>query len=319
LKISIFQEEMASSSSHNNNGIPLATLLEWYKIRDLFFGGNFVSQNIPLALLLATSCAHPDARWLVEACAGKDVKTREEAKEVFSSFPGQEDARLLCFGWLLGDWNDLSPLRRSAELGFAFAQALLSEREEKFKWAHRAAAQDERDGLFCLGRLLLFGDGCEMDVLKAKKNFLRASELGNVWAMDRFGRLLVESDPQRWRWWGRAAAARYAWNFLSDFARQVALFNSGHGNVAVVFAIGNALRGYVDEEGRTIFAHDEEFDSRIHQAKQAIAFYEAQIKATKDAIIAWNLVGIHFKIVKDIRKLIAKLVWDSREEALYKA
>jgi hypothetical protein len=60
------------------------------------------------------------------------------------------------------------------------------------------------------------------------------------------------------------------------------------------------------------------FDSLIVPAKQAIAFYEAQIKATKDAMRAWTLVGIHFNVVKDIRKLIAKLIWDSREEALFK-
>jgi hypothetical protein len=33
---------------------------------------------------------------------------------------------------------------------------------------------------------------------------------------------------------------------------------------------------------------------------------------------AWTLVGIELKVVKDVRKLIAKLIWDSREEALYK-
>ena len=59
------------------------------------------------------------------------------------------------------------------------------------------------------------------------------------------------------------------------------------------------------------------FDSRIGPAKEAIAFYEAQIKATKDAMRAWTLVGIKLKVVKDVRKLIAKLIWDSREEALY--
>ena len=32
---------------------------------------------------------------------------------------------------------------------------------------------------------------------------------------------------------------------------------------------------------------------------------------------AWTLVGIKLKVVKDVRKLIAKLIWDSREEALY--
>jgi hypothetical protein len=53
---------MASSSSH----------LEWYKIRDTFFGHNNFSQNIPLALEMTSFCDHPDARWLAEACTGKD-------------------------------------------------------------------------------------------------------------------------------------------------------------------------------------------------------------------------------------------------------
>jgi hypothetical protein len=93
---------MASSSSHNNIGIPLATQLEWYKIRDTFFGENYVSQTIPLAVELASSCQHPDAQWLTSACAGKDVTTKEDAKRVFSAL-GQNDARALCFVWLLGD------------------------------------------------------------------------------------------------------------------------------------------------------------------------------------------------------------------------
>jgi hypothetical protein len=47
---------MAFSSSHINSvDIPLATLLEWYKIRDTFFGQNCVSQGIPLAVVLASS------------------------------------------------------------------------------------------------------------------------------------------------------------------------------------------------------------------------------------------------------------------------
>jgi len=31
---------------------------------------------------------------------------------------------------------------------------------------------------------------------------------------------------------------------------------------------------------------------------------------------AWTQVGIKLKVVKDLRKLIARLIWDSREEAL---
>jgi hypothetical protein len=174
MKNRFFSQEMASSYSHNINGIPFATLLEWYKIRDFFFGNNFVSQNIPLALELASSCQHPDALWLTEVCAGKDVTSKEDAKRVFSAL-GQNDARALCFTWLLGDRRDLTSLHFSAELGSAFAHALLAGRtdgEEKFKFARLAAAQGERDGFFWLGWCFRHGHGCEQDFDKAKENFL---------------------------------------------------------------------------------------------------------------------------------------------------
>jgi TPR repeat protein len=309
----------SSSSSHTGNGIPLATILEWYKVRDTFFGENYVSQNIRLALELTSSCQHSDARWLTEACARKDVTTKEDAKRVFSAL-GQNDARVVCFVWLLGEQADEAMLRFAAELGFAFAQARLAwltQGEERFKFAQLAAAQGERDGLFLLGVCFRDGRGCEKDLEKGKENFLRASELGHVMAILWLGNSFEVSVPQRWRWWGRAAALGGSWRFLDNFAEQVELFYSGYGNAAVMFAIGRALQGHVREHARTIFSSDYEFDSLIGPAKQAIAFYEAQIKSTKDAMRAWTLVGIKLKVVKDVRKLIAKLIWDSREEALY--
>jgi TPR repeat protein len=323
MKNRFFHKIMASLSSHTNNGIPLTTLLEWYKIRDTLFGHNKVSQNIPFALELASSCQHPDACWLTDVCAGKDVNTVEDAERVFSAL-GQNDARALCFMWFCRDADaneDLASLRYSAELGFAFAQALMALKtvgEEKFTFAQLAAAQGERDGFAILGYCFRFGEGCEKDLDKAKENVLCASHMGDVYAMSRLGDLHDESDAQRWRWWGRAAALGVSFFFLSNFAKQVELFNTGSGSGVVMLEIGRALRGHVDEEARTIFKSSFINYSCIGPAKQAIAFYEAQIKATKDAMRAWTLVGIKLKVVKDVRKLIAKLIWDSREEALYK-
>jgi TPR repeat protein len=180
---------MASSSSHNNKGIPLAALLEWYKIRDTFFGQNFVDQNIPLAVALAASCQHPDAQWLTKACVGKDDK------EFFFAL-GHNDARALCFAWLCCTWHEqgeLTPLRRSAELGFAFAQAWMAEQtpgNERLKFAQLAAGQGECDGFYWLGDYFRIGEGCEKDLDKAKENFWLASELGHVSAMDLLGLLL---------------------------------------------------------------------------------------------------------------------------------
>ena len=166
---------MASSSSHNGN-IPLTTLLEWYKIRDTLLGHNNVSQNIPLALQLSLSCQHPDARWLTEACAGKELTTKEDAIRFFPSL-GQSDARALCFAWSCGDeyeMEDVALLRRSAELGFAFAQTELAFRTqgEKFKFAQlAAAAQGERDGFAWLGYCFRDGEGCEKDLERQRKTF----------------------------------------------------------------------------------------------------------------------------------------------------
>jgi TPR repeat protein len=197
MKDRFFSQEMASSSSHSNKSIPLAIVLEWYKIRDTFFGHNFAAQNIPLALEICASCDHPDARWLTEACAGKNVTTKEDAKRVFSAL-GQNDARALCFSWLCRG-EDLSTLRRSAELGFAFAQAWMaveSQSEEKFKFAQLAASQGERMGLCELGRCLRNGIGCEVDLDRAKESLLVAAKFNHGSSMFILGQFYDETDQQ---------------------------------------------------------------------------------------------------------------------------
>lgn len=261
---------------------------------------------------MAASCNHPDARWLNEACTGKNVKSFGDAKRVFSTLD-QKDARVLCFMWLCG--GHLTSVRHSAELGYAFAQALFAAWEirgvEKFKLAQLSAAQGERDGYAMLGWCFLHGEGCEKNLVKAKENFLIASELGDVSSMTRLGELLNNSDPQRWRWWGKAATFGRMSSFLFNFETEVKSFNSGSGSASVMFAIGQALHGHVNDDAKTIFNSAALFDSRIYSAKQAIAFHLAQIETTKDAMRAWTQVGIRWNVVKDIRKLIAKLIWDS--------
>jgi hypothetical protein len=101
-KIDFVSQEMASSSSENNC-ISLSTLLEWYKIRDTFFGHNDVSQNIPLSIELASSCQHPDARWFTEACGGKDVTAKENAKRIFLLLAKTTLARCVARGLVATD------------------------------------------------------------------------------------------------------------------------------------------------------------------------------------------------------------------------
>jgi hypothetical protein len=77
-------------------------LLAWYKIRDTFFGQNYVEQDMTKALELASVCEHPNAVWLTKLFAGREVASREEARQVFLGKTIQELFALLgCFGGFL--------------------------------------------------------------------------------------------------------------------------------------------------------------------------------------------------------------------------
>jgi hypothetical protein len=94
-------------------------------------------------------------------------------------------------------------------------------------------------------------------------------------------------------------------------------FNSGRGHATVIFAIGRALKGHIDSEKRAIFDDHKAFDTYIRPANQALQFYNFQLKSYRKAVDSWTLVGIRNKVVKDIRLMIAKMIWETREEARY--
>jgi hypothetical protein len=98
---------------------------------------------------------------------------------------------------------------------------------------------------------------------------------------------------------------------------QIRNFNSGTGHAKVVFVIGRALKGHINSQERKIFGTDYDFYSYIGPATQALCFYEFQLQSYRKAIDSWAIVGLRNRFVKDIRKMIGKMIWDAREEAVY--
>jgi TPR repeat protein len=232
-------------------------------------GRNSNEQDIKRAFKLASVCEHPNAVWLTKLVAGRDVASREEARQVFL---GCE--RALCFAGFLA--RSLDQIRRAADPGDAFAQARMAEGtsgKERFQWAQKSVAQGERDGFLQLEACYRHGSGCEKGAEKQKRTFLVAAELGHVSAMVCLSNLLENNDPQRFAWLGRAAANRYPYPFLDEMSDQILSFGSGTGNANVVFVIGRALKGQVDNEKRTIFDKGYKVDC-IGPANQALHFYE---------------------------------------------
>jgi hypothetical protein len=318
-KCSIFSFLMSGSVLLHRQRSPedLQQVLAWYKIRDTLFGQNNCGQDIKKALELASVCEHPNAVWLTTLFAGRAVASCEVARQVFLGC--ENDPRALCFAGVVGDPFD--EVRRAAGLGDAFAQSWMAWRTvggEGFRWGEKSAAQGERDAFYYLGHCRLYGLECVKDLERAKENFLVAAELGNVDAMEHFGELLDKCDPQRFLWLGRAATSNgECVFFLNEIIDQVRNLNLGTGYPNVVFVVGRALKRHVDNERRTIFAKSARFDTYVGPANQALCFYEFQLQSYRQAVDSWTIVGLRTNVVKDIRKMIGKIVWDSREEAKY--
>lgn len=284
-------------------------ILSWYEVRDLLLGDNFVAQNVNAAIQLAARCQHTEAVWLMKMFPLGHIQSAAAAKEVFLA-QGEDDPRALCFAALiLRSKIDRVRLRRSAELGYALAQAKIAwsvRGQERLEWANASAAQGERAGLYMLG--FWFNNlGRGKDLLRAKEYYLIAAEVGELSAMVSLGRILIKSDPKRYFWFGKAAARGYPRDFLDCFVKQLSNLNS----VRVMFAIGRALNGHVNAEKREIFGETYDFDARIGPANRAIEFYGAECLAARRTVDAWTIVGRRKGIVKDVRLLIARLIWDS--------
>jgi hypothetical protein len=304
---------MRRSSAHRS-----PELLAWYEVRDNLLGENYVEQDIKKALQLSAVCQHPDAVWLTNLFAGRDVSTREEARQVLLGCEG--DARSICFAALIGHQADKVLLRRAAN-DCAYAQAMMAGKtpgEEKFRWAQKAASQGERQGFCMLAVCYQYGQGCELSVERAKENYLAAAELGDFSGMHQCSLLLDKTDPQRLVWMGRALPylGYSVFVFLNEMKEMIMDFNAGTRKANVVFVIGRALKGHVDLEKGLMFRANYECEAQ-RPAKQAFRFYNCQLQSYRRAVNCWTLVGIRNGVVKDMRKMIGKMIWDAREEARY--
>jgi hypothetical protein len=129
------------------------------------------------------------------------------------------------------------------------------------------------------------------------------------------GELLVDDDPRRWSILGRYAAVARNNSFNEKFWRFFKTREAQPGSV--LYAMGKALSGHVDPKQRRIFGFSQNFDIMIKHANLAVAFYTTQVEGCRKAVNTWTLVGIRNGVVKDIRILIGKLIWEERMEGKY--
>jgi hypothetical protein len=167
--------------------------------------------------------------------------------------------------------------------------------------------------------------GCAVDLVKAKSLYLFAAQLGRPHAMLAYALLLDESDIQRYVWLKKVADVFHRDPSMSSqtdlfwpqIVDEVNKLGSGCGRGNVVFAIGRALNGHVDQISKQIFGTGWNFDAVGAQAQRAVDFFNFQLQSYRKAVNTWTHVGLRNRVVKDIRKMIGKMIWDAREEAAY--
>ena len=289
-------------------------LIKWWDATEVF-RGRFELERMLKGLQMARKCTHPDALWLVSLFPDGRELTEESVKEAFAR--EGEDPRALFF--LSGLDYDTGKLKWAAEMGYAPAQAVMQhftyDLEGKFAWATKAARQGHRSGLYYLGGLLHAGFGCEKDEARGLEYIREAAQLGHVEAQYDYAiRSFSADDWQRYALMGRAADRGYdvATKALTDAAvAQLRAFESGQGAGRVVFEIGRRCKVHQHATHAQLF--DWPALRKICPAmRRCVQLYDEWCEAAKRAVNCWSVIGQRLGVVKDIRLMIARMVWEGR-------
>lgn len=283
-----------------------AALIEWWDALD--------ARDFATWLQKARRCEHPDAQWLC-SLLGADT-TMDEAVQALKA-QGDDPRSMYVRSWLT---NDYAVLDRACNLGYAPAQVALALKlhpSDRLELAQKAAAQGHRAGMFLAGECMWRGRGCVEDRVRATALLQEAAELGHTIAQNMCAwRVYGDTQWQRYHWFGRAAARGYGpaitvlCREMPKWAKQ---FDEEGVSGRIMFELGLALKGHVDEAAGTLFLCDVAKDA-IQGAATCVLLYDRWCAAARAAAECWIAVARRLAVVRDIRLLIARLVWAQRVE-----
>lgn len=290
-----------------------ADVIKWYDALDAIIG-HWGAWKIQEGLQIARGSGHPDAKWL---CLLFEIDATERDDMVRALRTQGDDPRaLFLYSWVTEPKLLRAPLRQAAEMGYAPAQAAWGRRfageTDQFSWLEKAAMQGDRWGLYRLRQCLWNGRGCRQNRTEAVALWKEAAELGHRTAQYDLGKHgYSDKDWQRYHWWGQAAARGHhvaVRNVAFATIGQLHLFEEGNGSGHVVFELGSVLKNNMDVTGGTLFGN--QCAERVLVAAQRCCdLYDKWCACAIAAIECWLGLGRRLHIEKDIRVLIARLLW----------
>jgi hypothetical protein len=267
----------------------------------------------PRSIEAARSCLHPDAQWFVSLLPAEIPATREGMRELMLQH--RQDPRASFLAWVFADWDSRDELAYAAGRGYAPAQARMcansSDAGEGYEYAQKAAAQGDRWGLCELAYFFEEGECCAKDTAKAIDLYREAAELGHSEAMHYYGELaFAPHEWERWHWWGRAAERGYLFDTFPQIVTDVwmPVFEGGR-NGRVLHTIAAVLRRNLNVTEPTVFGRSLSA-AGWESIMQVLALHDGMLNRARAAIDCWSMAARRLRVVKDMRVVIAKMVWE---------
>ena len=318
--------------------------IKWYHARDTLFGHYGIEQNLPLGVELAKQCIHDargsrsleildDAVWVVNTVGpflqrfGPDVRTSIEIpsdildlvlRDSRNNSMFIEDPRALYFCGLLKDqgYSSVSSdwISLAASLGYVpamFHSFGVNDFVESSE--NRQKATQDRNGIYFLAKW--FEEQRIRDVWESGKElslalFKEASDLGHLGASVSYITMTYNTfNAKRYQLLGEIA--RCSNRAISKFFHLPLKLDR-----FCEYTIGSVCNSNfkrIDKNSTVLFGHKcDDIDGQCVRVEQCCVLYDVCCRRCKRSVVCWTLVGKRLLVVKDIRRVIAKLLWEQR-------
>ncbi len=282
--------------------------IKWYHARAVFFN---CQRSVKESIELAGHCDHDEARMFLSAFRDGVPASREEARILLSN---SADIRCRCLALWCNATNCEEVLRKAAEEGYALAQAKFPGTvEEKRGWSEKAAAQGEPEAMHVVARELWEGDnrvGMERSsqVGAARRFYLEAALLGHSPSQFAIGLQFCEKRSlERCQWYRRATLhgeKSMLPVLIKEATSQLNRYDKGSTG-RCLFEIGRAIAGIVN--WRVMVTNP-------NVCERAVNMYESWCAEARTGVMCWLWLARKLGVSKDIRLVIADLIWNERAE-----
>ncbi len=277
--------------------------IKWYYARRTFFGFGDFAQGLELA----KHCNHEDARLLVSIFPSGAPVLAEEAAIAFSA---HTDPRCQCWWSVCSSEPVAQPLLRSAEAGYAWAQYLVArntgEVSSASAWLQKAVDQGEPDAdvTYC-SNIMETGRYAAEDEERAERALREAALLGEPNAQCELADMCFPHGSLGQCIWLRRSATggiNYALRQLVRLAGYLVESYERGASGRIVFELGSALAVWEDDhEAKSIAA-----------CQRALQLYRQWCEDARRAVFCWLWLARNMSVAKDIRIVIADLIWSEK-------